>query len=320
MLSRTAEAIYWMSRYIERAENVARFIEVNCHLMLDLPVAPVNQWEALIYTTGDQGLFAKHFENPTRENVIDFLVYHPENPNSILSCLIRARENARSIREIISSEMWEQLNKFYWMVQNSNRRRALDAPYDYFSEIKNASHLFTGIAHTTMAREEAWSFGYLGSLLERADKTSRILDVKYFILLPSITDVGTPFDNIQWSALLKSTSGLEVYRKRYGRIHPENVVAFLILDRAFPRSIHYCIMEAQHALSAITGSPAHTYRNMVEQKLGRLVADLNYATIEEIFALGLHEYLDRVQIRFDDINAAIHDTFFKLIEAESAIV
>lgn len=317
MLSRTAQAIYWMNRYIERAENVARFIEVNGHLMLDLPLTPANQWEALLYTSGDQALFEKHFDAITRENVIDFLTFHDQNPNSIASCLFNARENARSIREIISSEMWEQINKFYHMVQNSDHRRAIDSMHTYYTNIKEASHLFTGIAYTTMPRNEAWYFGHLGGLLERADKTSRILDVKYFLLLPSVTDVGTPFDNIQWSALLKSASALEAYRKEYGSINPKNVVEFLVLNRVFPRSIHYCLMEAQKTVGAITGSPAHTFHNSVEQKLGRLSSQLNYTNIEEIFNVGLHEFLDQTQMHINDIDQATFETFFTLDSVET---
>jgi len=319
MLSRTAEAIYWMSRYIERAENVARFIEVNGHLMLDLPLTPANQWEALLYTTGDQEVFQEFYDEITRENVIEFLTFHDKNPNSIASCLFSARENARSIREIISTEMWEQINKFYLMVQNSDRQRALHSMHNYYTSIKEASHLFTGIAYTTMPRDEAWYFGHLGGLLERADKTSRILDVKYFLLLPSITDVGTPFDNIQWSALLKSASALEAYRKKYGSINPETVVEFLVLDHIFPRSIQYCLMEAQKTVGAITGSPAHTFHNPVEQKLGRLSAQLNYTNIDEIFTVGLHEFLDQTQIHINQIDHATFETFFKLDSEETTV-
>jgi uncharacterized alpha-E superfamily protein len=319
MLSRTAQAVYWMSRYVERAENVARFIEVNGHLMLDLPLTPANQWEALLYTTGDQSLFQKYYEITSRQNVIDFLTFDNNNPNSIVSCLARARENARSVREIISTEMWEQINKFYHMVLNSDRMRAIDSMHAYYTSIKEASHLFTGISYTTMPRNEAWFFGHLGGLLERADKTSRILDVKYFLLLPSVSDVGTPFDNIQWSALLKSASGLEAYRKKHGQLNPEKVVEFLILDHVFPRSIQFCLMEAQKTIGAITGSPLHTFHNPVEQRLGRLSAQLNYTNIDEIFAIGLHEFLDQTQIHIGEIDKAIFETFFILEPSEPSV-
>ena len=207
MLSRVADSIYWMSRYVERAENVARFIEVNLQLMLDAPDGQDQQWQPLVNITGDHEDFAKRCGAPTQPNVIEFLAFDPVNPNSILSCLRAARENARTVREIISSEMWLQLNKFYLMVNSAAENpKALSLLQEFFSEVKNASHLFTGKAAATMTHGEAWHFARLGRALERADKTSRILDVKYFILLRSVEDVGTPFDDIQWAALLRSAS------------------------------------------------------------------------------------------------------------------
>jgi len=198
MLSRVADAVYWMNRYIERAENVARFVDVNLHLILDLPAGSAEQWRPLINTTGDQELFAERYKKATRENVIHFLTFDTEYGNSIVSCLRAARENARSVREIISSEMWEQANQFYLMVTDPGAKaRALDSPSEFYNDVKMASHLFSGLTRNTMSHTEAWHFGRLGRLLERADKTSRMLDVKYFILLPAVDDVGSPLDDIQ---------------------------------------------------------------------------------------------------------------------------
>ncbi len=312
MLSRAAQAVYWMNRYIERAENVARFIHVNLHLVLDVPVETGEQWEPLVRTTGDHLAFKEQFGEATRENVIHFLTFHRDNPNSILSCLHRARENARSVREIISSEMWEQINQFYLMVRAASGERALRTPHDFFTEIKAASHLFSGIADATMSHGEAWHFGRLGGLLERADKTSRILDVKYFLLLPNLADVGTPFDQTQWSALLKSASAFEMYLKRFGPILPDRVADFLILDREFPRAVHSCLIEAEKSLHTVTGSAPGTFQNPAEQELGRLSAELNYARIDEIIAKGLHEFLDSLQTRLNRVDDAIFDTFFAL--------
>ncbi len=216
MLSRVADSIYWMSRYIERAENVARFIDVNLHLMLDLPLGSAQQWQPLVDTTGDHEDFAKRYGTATQQNVIQFLTFDAENPNSILSCLRAARENARSVREIISSEMWEQLNEFYLMVNNAaDNANGLTDPQELFASVKMSSHLFQGVTDATMTHGEGWHFARLGRVLERADKTSRILDVKYFILLPTLADVGTAFDDIQWAAVLRSASAFEMYRKRY---------------------------------------------------------------------------------------------------------
>jgi len=237
MLARVAESIYWMSRYVERAENVARFIEVNLNLMLDLPVGSAQQWQPLVATTGDAAEFAKRYSTATQHNVIEFLMFDQENVNSIRSCLRAARENARSVREIISSEMWEQLNEFYLRV---NYAAALAGsrtdPQDLLRRVRRSGHLFTGVTDATMTHNESWNFCRLGRMLERADKTSRILDVKYFLLLPTADDVGTTSDDIQWAAVLRSASAFEMYRKCHGRIAPERIVEFLLLEKEFPRA------------------------------------------------------------------------------------
>jgi uncharacterized alpha-E superfamily protein len=313
MLSRVADSIYWMSRYIERAENVARFIDVNLHLMLDVPVGAAEQWEPLVQTTGDVKMFEERYGKPTKENVVAFLTFDPDNPNSIVSCLRVARENARTVREIISSEMWEQANKFYLMVREAaNDDRVTEEPHAFFTEIKMASHLFVGITDVTMSHGEGWHFGRVGRLLERADKTSRILDVKYFILLPSVTDVGSPFDDIQWAAVLKSASAFEMYRKRFGRLTPDRVADFLILDREFPRAMHYCVVKAEESLHAISGAALGTFQNVAEQRLGRVRSELGYAQIQEIISGGLHEFLDAFQAKLNRVGDAIHETFFAL--------
>jgi uncharacterized alpha-E superfamily protein len=313
MLSRVADSIYWLHRYIERAENVARFIDVNLHLMLDSAVGTAEQWAPLVHTTGDRQMFEERFGTVTKENVVAFLTSDAGNPNSILSCLRAARDNARSVREVISSEMWEQVNKFYLMVREAVAKgRVMDAPHAFFTEVKNASHLFVGITEVTMSHGEGWHFGRLGQLLERADKTSRILDVKYFLLLPAVTDVGTPIDDIQWAAVLKSASAFEMYRKRYGRIAPTQVAEFLILDREFPRAMQYCVIEAEASLHAISGSPVGTFQNAAEQRLGRLRSELNYAYMQEIIAGGLHEFLDAFQLKLNQVGDAIYGTFFAM--------
>ena len=190
MLSRVADSIYWMGRYVERAENVARFVDVNLNLMLDAPTGVDQQWQPLVNITGDHEGFTKRYGEATQEKVIQFLTFDRENPNSILSCLRAARENARSVREIISSEMWLQLNQFYLMVNSAAvTTNGHETPHDFFTEVKLASHLFAGVTDSTMTHGEAWHFCQLGRKLERADKTSRILDVKYFILLRSAAAV-----------------------------------------------------------------------------------------------------------------------------------
>src|SRR5437868_1556190 len=219
MLSRVADSVFWMARYIERAENVARFIDVNHNLSLELGDELGDQWAPLVYTTGDHEGFFKRYKEATRANVQRFLAFDKENPNSILSCVSSARENARTAREIISSDMWEELNRFYLMVREAVREGG-KSDHDFFAQIKRSSHLLIGTTDSTMSHGEAWHFARMGRLLERAEKTSRIVDVKYFILLPKASDVGTTLDVTQWSALLRSTSALEMYRRSHGRIAP----------------------------------------------------------------------------------------------------
>lgn len=319
MLSRVADSIYWMTRYIERAENLARFVDVTYGLMLDVPRTSSEQWQPLVSTTGDREWFSEQYGAATRENVIQFLTFDPNYPSSILSCVRNARENARSIRETISSEMWEHLNHLYFTVMDAAvNQEVVQSPRDFLDQIKLASHLFTGITDNTMSHSEGWHFARLGRYIERADKTSRILDVKYFLLLPRVEDVGTPLDDLQWSSVLRSVSGFEMYRKRHHGITPERVVGFLILDRLFPRSIMHCVNAANDSLHTISGSPVGTFWNPAEQQMGQLRSDLAYATVADIMSDGLHEFLDSLQGKLNRVGEAIYETFIAL-EADPAL-
>jgi uncharacterized alpha-E superfamily protein len=310
LLSRVADSVYWMSRYIERAENVARFLDVNYNLMLDLPRDFAGQWQAVIDTTGDRTTFQERYGAPTRRNVVRFLAFDPEYRNSIYSCVVAARENARSVRETIASEMWEQINALYLMLAEESRKPVPEILPEFCRQVRMACHLFQGVAHGTMSREEAWQFIALGRRLERADKTTRLLDVKYFILLPSIADVGTPYDDIQWSAVLKSVSGFEMYRKKHGRISPDRIVEFLVLDNEFPRAVRYCIGLADDALHAITGTPRGAFSCASEQKIGLLRSELDFTRVESILAGGLHEFFDALQTKMNTIDECIFGDFF----------
>jgi len=302
-----------MSRYVERAENVARFIEVNFQLTLDAPFIQDKQWDPLVNTSGDREDFTERYGLATQENVLRFLISDPQNPNSIYSCVRSARENARTVREIISSEMWLHLNKFYLLLNApAPEFRSLDAPQALLNEVKLASHTFTGITDSTMSHSEAWHFSRLGRMLERADKTSRILDVKYYILLSSVEDVGTPIDDTQWAAVLRSASAFEMYRKRHGRISPRGVVEFLMLDREFPRAIQFCLLAARDSLHSISGTPVGTFQFAPEKLMGQLCSDLSFASVDEIISYGLHEYLDELQTRLNQLGHGIYEVFFAL--------
>ena len=321
MLSRVAEAIYWMSRYIERAENVARFVSVNLNLSLDFPREDVHQWLPLVVTTGDVEPFRAEYGEPSRENVIQFLTFDRDNSNSIRSCLRAARENARSVRECISAEMWEHVNNFYLMVEDTGGlRAAIENSYNFFERIRFAGQQFAGVTDATMTHGEAWHFCRLGRSIERADKTSRILDVKYFILLPSPGDIGSPLDDIQWSALLRSASALEMYRQRHGLITPPRVVEFLILDKEFPRAVLYCLTKGNESLHAITGAALGGFSNHCEQSLGQLHSELAYTSAEDIVERGLHEFVDNLQKRLNRVGDAVHDAFFAMRPVQTPVL
>ncbi len=320
MLSRVADSIYWLGRYIERAENVARFVDVNVNLMIDLPRAGKEQWLPLVSTTGDSEAFCERYGDDSREHVIRFLTFDRENPNSIISCLSAARENARTIREVISSEMWEQINTFHLMVQDAALSGDLDPSPEFYNEIRNACHTFAGTSNATMSHGEAWNFCRLGRMLERADKTTRLLDMKYFILLPTVADVGTAYDDIQWAAVLRSASGFEMYRKRYGRIDPHRIIEFLMTDRAFPRAVHYCLIEADRSLHEISGTASGTFANSAEQRLGLLRAEFDFRRADDVIQEGLHEYLDALQVRLNQVGDAIFETFFAFRNVGGALV
>ena len=313
MLSRVADAMYWMNRYIERAENYARFMDVNFNLSLELPPSVSEQWRPLVVTTGDWTLYESLYETIEKNKVIYFLGFDPENPNSIYSSIVKARENARAIRPEITKEVWEQINFLYYFVKDGleKKRWQRKDPREFFQEIKKGCQLLYGIFDATISRNDGWHFGKIGQLLERADKTSRVLDVKYHILLPAPESVGSPIDLIQWAALLKSVSAYDMYRKKNGKLTPLGISDFLILDTKFPRSILRCLMHAEQSLQTITGN-SEGYTNAAEKNLGMLRSQLEYDDVSDIFEAGLHEYLDNFQKNLNGVSAALYESFFSI--------
>jgi len=322
MLSRVADSIYWMARYVERAENLARFIDVTQYFSLDQPYDAANHWQPLIQVTGDEELYAEHYEQYDAESVIHFLTFERRYPNSILASLTAARENARSVREAISSEVWEHLNDFYHGVLTAEQQFQDDvrafARYgsadNLFDWIKRNSLISAGLLDSTMSHGTGWHFANLGRLLERADKTSRILDVKYFTLLPSLDWVGTTIDDLQWSELLRSVSAFEMYRKQYQTITVPRIIQFLILDDLFPRSVRYCLQEALVSLKAIgnQGHPCELQdpsRNRAEEELAGLCRELTSTTADEIMGRGMHQFVDHLQQRLNDVGDRVYTQF-----------
>lgn len=324
MLSRVADSLYWLSSYIERAENNARILDVNLQLILDSrdsgEDAERQQWLPIITSLEDQKIFEPLYPKTNAESVCQFVTFEKKNPNSIYSCLARARENARTVREYISSEMWEQINSLYLYMNSEDARQLCGGSgIDFYRRLVSSLHQFSGITNATLTRGEGWNFLQVGKYMERADRTSRILDLKYHILLPSGEQVGGTVDTVQWMAVLKSCSALEAYRKLYvGQVAPWKVAEFIILHDSFPRSIRFCADRLDGALHRISGADRSHFANDAERLSGRLCSDLDYQTIGAIFQIGLHQYLDRIQLRLIEISTAMHQEYCSWQEPEPA--
>jgi uncharacterized alpha-E superfamily protein len=317
MLSRVAASLYWTSRYLERAENTARLLDVNLQLLLDFHKIDdqtlKEHWIPILRSADEEEGFFKLYETADSRSVTEYMTFCAENPNSVLSCINAARENARQVRDQISLEMWEVLNLAYLFFKDGEARTLWDdgegagALYD---RVKRYSHLFQGLTDSTFSRAEGYEFLQFGKYMERADKTSRILDIKYHILLPKVTDVGGAVDTVQWQAVLRSASALEAYRRFYmAEILPIKVAEFLIFSESFPRSLHFCLTYLDEYLHRLADTGEYEYRNPSERAFGKLLSDLKFLSIEDIFRNGFHEFLTSVQKVLADLDNHIFQTF-----------
>lgn len=315
MLSRVANSLYWLGRYFERAENTARLLDVNLQILLDFEklddATLTEHWLSILASTGDAELFEQHYAKADSASVTEFMTFNTANPNSVVSCFLAARENARMIRDRISAEMWETVNDIHLFLKGPEARTLWQTnPSDFYTRIKNASHLFQGLTSATFPHDEGYNFIQLGRFIERADKTVRLLDLKYHILLPAATDVGGAVDTAQWRAVLRCASGLEAYRRFYvSEILPWKVAEFLLFSEAFPRSVRYCLAQIDLYLRRISGTPVGQHSNEAERLSGRLVSELNYTSIDEVFRKGLHEFLAEIVPVLDEVGSVIFDTF-----------
>lgn len=320
MLSRVADSCFWLSRYIERAETNARILDVNMQLMLDFedqtPLSMQQHWQPVLATLEDQELFTKIHETVTPDTVMDFVTFEKKNPHGIYSCVANARENARTVREQISSEMWEQLNRtFLYLRDGRARADFLESPIDFYRRLVDQLHGFQGTTDATMTHGEGWDFIQIGKYLERADSTSRVLDIKYHILLPSGEQVGGHVDITQWMAVLRSCSGLEAYLKSYvGHVSGWQVAEFLILHDEFPRSIRFCVDGLDSALHRVSGCEKNHFSTEAERLSGLLRSTLDYTTISSVFDNGLHQFLDKTQLNLIEIAEAIKETYCQWME------
>lgn len=312
MLSRVAESIYWMSRQVERAENLARFLEVTHNLCLDQPGDVTDPWQSLVQVTADNEYFAEHYGTPNDETVTQFLAFDENYANSMVSSLRMARENARGVRESLSSETFEQLNEFFHFVKRAGDQPSLESPTDFLDSVRRIAIQWTGVLDSTMPRDIAWHFANTGRLIERADKTSRILDVKYFNLLPRVEDIGTAVDDLQWSALLLAISGWEAYRRQHHLIEINKVVEFFLFNASFPRSTLFCVAGLDESLACIDelsdtdGEPAGTAKELTRALRHRLTE----TSVEEVLAGGMHQFVDLMQVELNQIGAAMNQDYF----------
>jgi uncharacterized alpha-E superfamily protein len=310
MLSRVASSLYWMSRYVERAENTARVLDVawRMSLLVKDPDLQDQEWFAPLNISGTLFPFSGRHSHVCAREVLHFMAMDPENPSSIFACARQARENARAVRGSITSEMWEVLNSTWLEMQYMDEDKMMARGVsNFFDWVKERSHLFRGVTFGTMHRDDAYEFARLGTHVERADSTARILDVKYHVLLPSVKDVGGAVDYYQWSAVLRSVSAFEAYRKVYRDvITPLRLAELLILRDDIPRSLRFCLRQVFDTLGRVQNEQSGETVRMA----GQILAQLQYGKISDIFAAGLHEYLTEFLDTMEDLSTNIQRSFF----------
>ncbi len=311
MLSRVASALYWMSRYIERAENTARIVDVNLQLLLDFRSLDnqrvAGYWAPIVKSTGDDALFWQLCREANDQSVTNFLTFNPENPNSIISSIAQARENARVVRDQITVEMWEEINRLHLFLRSPRARDVWKrSSYEFFHEVKLSSLYLQGLMEATVPHTEGWNFMQIGKYLERADKTTRILDVRHQNLpAKGVPKLVTPTDAVEWGAVLRSCSAADAYRQFHAEVEPRRVAEFLLLSEDFPRSVRFSLTAFDTALRRISGVPQRRFSNDAEKLSGRLLAEIQFSAIDDIFAEGFHDYLDLLQQKFNAIGDAV---------------
>ena len=307
MLSRVADSLYWLSRYVERVDNLARMVNASRHEELESTASAEMEgsqsWDPLLYATCMDDAYKGSMDGD--KDVSWFITYSPENPDSIQQCVAHARENARMVRDQISEELWLELNSFHLYMKSGEASSLLmHQPDAFFRKVIQFSMLVSGLIGATILQDEGWHFIELGKYLERADKTTRILDMIVF--------QGDPQRSRLSSALL-SCSGLSAFRTEYrGQVTLDNVMNFLLFSQSFPRSVRFCVRQLDEQLHTLSGTSMGAYSNEAERLTGSLIAQLNFNRVENVMQTGPHVFVDDLQKQFNDIGQQIFETFVLL--------
>lgn len=311
LLARYAESLFWMARYLERTENLARLLDVS--QSFEAAGRASQAWESMVRINADEEEFARRYGEATPEAVRRFYLLDHDNGTSIPASVASARQNARTLRPLISTEMWTQLNMFHaWTSALSEEEVAGDGLSRLCARVKESVQLHTGITEGTFYRDQGWHFLQLGRFIERADQTTRLLDIKYHLLLPSLADVGSALDLSQWHALLRAAAGYHAFRRVHPRgLTPRTVADFLLLNSAFPRSVLLCVRQTEFTLEQLRARYGLRGTREAAERVEELRAGLEEHDIDHIVETGLHEFLDWVQRMLIAIAGSIGTAFFR---------
>lgn len=306
MLSRVAENIYWLARYVERAENTARLVRVNSHLVLDTPSGITPGWEPLVDIAGLSEGFHSIEREPNERNVVRFLIGDAHNPGSILSSLAAARENCRTVRDVLPRSSWEKLNELYLFAKENVQSGLTKGGRDGFLDgIISGSQQIVGLLGSVMYRDEAWHFSRIGRNLERADMTTRIIDVRSTDLFPDDLLESRSLDTLQWISVLRSMSGYQIYRRHVAiRVSRPEVLNFLFHDALFPRSFLHCIDAVDESIARLGNADAAL------RAIRALKKTLRQTTVGELTQASLHEFIDELQIGIINLHSSLAEAYF----------
>ena len=291
MLGKSAGGLFWMFRYIERAENIARLLEAGWHIALTRSKGSANEWRSILTTAGINAAYREKHEDYEAATVINYLLRDKSNPSSVMSAIEAARTNARMVRTALSGEVWEAVNDCWMTLKTALARPVTERNlHDALSTVRDRTQVVRGALHGTMLRNDIYAFSRLGTFIERADNTARILDVKYYVLLPSAAFVGTSIDNAQWEVILRSVSAERSYQwLNGGDVSPFGIAEFLILDKRMPRSLAFCYSKIGQYLDQLEQD--YGTRQDSQVQADKICMQLRTATVQDIFEDGLHEFL-----------------------------